>query len=202
MAAERAEGIKEGKFMKKKKIAVLVGSLRRESYCRKMAAALTRLAPDSLDLELVEIGALEMYNQDLDDGGTPPASWTEFRTRILGYDGLLFITPEYNRSISGVLKNALDVGSRPYGRSVWNGKPGAVVSVSPGKMGAFGANQHLRQVLVVLNVPTLQQPEAYIGGAAELFRENGALNDAGTEEFLKGFMTAFADWAERNAPIR
>ena len=159
------------------------------------SSALIELAPESLALEILEIDGLQMYNQDLDE--TPPASWQDFRGRLKGFDGLLFITPEYNRSVPGVLKNAIDVGSRPYGSSAWDGKPGAVVSVSPGAVGGFGANHHLRQSLVFLNVPTMPQPEAYIGGAAKLFDDQGNLTNASTREYMKKFMTAFAAWVEK-----
>src|SRR3954452_10321958 len=145
-------------------VSVLVGSLRRDSLNQKLAKALTELASPRLMLNTVEIGQLPLYNQD-DDGEMPPEAWTTFRQRVRRADAVLFVTPEYNRSVPGALKNALDVGSRPYGQSVWTGKPGAVVSVSPGALGAFGANHHLRQSLVFLNVPAMQQPEAYIGGA-------------------------------------
>ena len=143
---------------------MIVGSLRRESLNRKAANAIAALAPASLRFEIVEIGQLPFYNQDLD--AAPPAEWTAFRDRVRAADAVLFVTPEYNRSVPGVLKNAIDVGSRPYGKSVWSGKPAGVVSVSPGAIGGFGANHHLRQSLVYLDMPTLAQPEAYIGGAA------------------------------------
>lgn len=184
--------------MAQKKIAVLVGSLRKESFNRKMAKALMELSPDSLTLEIIEIGGLPLYNQDLDDNGKPPTEWSEFRERITKFDGVLFVTPEYNRSIPGVLKNAIDVGSRPYGRSVWAGKPGAVVSVSPGAIGGFGANHHLRQSLVFLNIPAMQQPEAYIGNAAHLFDEGGNLANDTTRDFAVTFMHAFATWVAVN----
>jgi len=176
-------------------IAVLVGSLRKGSFSRKMAKALIDLASDTLSLEVVEIGDLPHYNQDLETDAPPPA-WVAFRDAIRAVDGLLFVTPEYNRSVPGVLKNAIDVGSRPYGKSVWNGKPGAIVSVSPGAIGAFGANHHLRQSLVCLNVPTLQQPEAYVGGAATVFDEHDGIANENTKTFLTGFMRAFAAWVE------
>jgi chromate reductase, NAD(P)H dehydrogenase (quinone) len=182
--------------MKSKKIAVFVGSLRKESFNRKMAKALIALAPESLKLEIIELGGLPLYNQDIEEN--PPVDWTEFRARVAAFDGFLFVTPEYNRSIPGALKNALDVGSRPYGKSVWNGKPGAVMSVSPGAIGGFGANHHLRQSLVFLNVPAMQQPEAYIGNAAALFDDKGNLINDSTREFLKTFMRAFAAWVESN----
>jgi chromate reductase len=181
--------------MQSKKIAVLVGSLRKESFTRKTAKALIALAPETLTLEILEIGGLPMYNQDLEE--TPPDAWTEFRERLKGFDGLLFVTPEYNRSVPAVLKNAIDVGSRPYGKNIWDRKPGAVVSVSPGALGAFGANHHLRQSLVFLNVPTMAQPEAYVGGAAKLFDDRENLTNDSTREFLKKFMSAFADWVVR-----
>ena len=182
--------------MKQKKIAVFVGSLRKESFNRKMAKALTALAPESLKLEIIEIGGLPLYNADLEDN--PPAPWTEFRERLPKFDGVLFVTPEYNRSVPGVLKNAIDVGSRPYGKSIWNGKPGAVISVSPGAIGGFGANHHLRQSLVFLNVPTLQQPEAYIGNAASLFDESGQFSNDSTREFISNYMRTFTAWVEIN----
>lgn len=177
-------------------VAVIVGSLRRESLNRKMALAMRSMQPDSLALDIVEIGQLPLYNQDLDDAGTPPSEWAAFREKISGFDAVLFVTPEHNRSVPAPLKNAVDVGSRPYGRSVWNGKPGAIVSVSPGALGAFGANHHLRQSFVFLNVPCLQQPEAYIGGAAKLFDAQGQLINDSTRDLLKNFLAAFAAWIE------
>lgn len=142
-----------------KNIAVLVGSLRAQSFNRKVANALIDLAPPSLALGIVEIGQLPLYNQDYDEAS--PAAYTEFRQKIAAADGLLFVTPEHNRSMPAAMKNALDIGSRPYGKSVWAGKPGAVVSASPSLQGGFGANHHLRQSLVCLNVYAMQQPEAY-----------------------------------------
>ena len=182
--------------MKPNKIAVFSGSLRKESFSRKMARALIALAPEPLKLEIIEIGGLPLYNQDLDEN--PPAAWAEFRQRLAAFDGFLFVTPEYNRSIPGALKNAIDVGSRPYGKSIWNGKPAAVMSMSPGALGGFGANHHLRQSLVFLNVPTMQQPEAYIGNAATFFDDKGNLINDSTREFLKTFMKAFGSWVEIN----
>jgi len=182
-----------------KKIAVFVGSLRKESYNLKMAHALAGLAPPSLELEIVDIGRLPLYNQDYDDEGKPPEAWTAFRQRVKAFDGVLFVTPEHNRSVPAALKNAIDVASRPYGKSVWARKPGAVVSVSPGAMGAFGANHHLRQSLVFLDVPVMQQPEAYIGGAAQLFDGEGRITNEKTREFLAKFMETFATWVARNS---
>jgi chromate reductase len=182
--------------MKTYNIAVLVGSLRKESYNLKMAKALIGLAPASLALQLVNIGELPLYNEDLE--AALPNQWKLFREQIQGFDGVLFVTPEYNRSVPAVLKNAIDVGSRPYGKSVWNGKPGAVVSVSPGAIGGFGANHHLRQSLVFINVPAMPQPETYIGGAAKLFDESGSLTNESTKEFMKKFIEAFAHWVDIN----
>ncbi len=183
--------------MTAKKIAVLVGSLRKDSFTRKMAKALIGLAPPSLEFEIIDLSALTIYNQDED--AAPPAAWSAFRDKVKGFDGLLFMTPEYNRSVPAVLKNAIDIGSRPYGHSVWSGKPGAIVSVSPGALAAFGANHHLRQSLVFLDVPTMQQPEAYIGNAGTLFAEDGSLNNESTAAFLTKFGAAFAAWVHTNA---
>jgi chromate reductase, NAD(P)H dehydrogenase (quinone) len=183
--------------MASRDVAVFVGSLRAGSLTRKVANALVALAPTSVDLRLVEIGDLPLYNPDLEEN--LPEPWVAFRRQVSVADALLFVTPEYNRSVPGGLKNAIDVGSRPYGASVWTGKPGAIVSVSPGALGAFGANHHLRQSLVFLNVPTMQQPEAYVGKANDLFDAAGNLVADGTSTFLAGFMQAFAIWVERNA---
>jgi chromate reductase len=169
--------------MANKKVGVLVGSLRKESFNRKIAKELMAVAPADLALEEVAIGALPIFNQDFDDEGTTPAEWVTFRETLKRYDAFLFVTPEYNRSVPAVLKNALDVGSRPYGKNLWDGKPGAVVSVSIGGISGFGANHHLRQTLVFLNVPTMPQPEAYIGNAAALFDAHGALVNEGPGSF-------------------
>jgi chromate reductase, NAD(P)H dehydrogenase (quinone) len=177
-----------------KKIGVLVGSLRKESFNKKMAKVLISLAPQSLKLDIIEIGELPLYNQDLDDEGRPPSQWIAFREQVKSCDGVLFVTPEYNRSVPGVLKNAIDVGSRPYGKSAWGGKPGAVISVSPGAIGGFGANQHLRQSLVFIDVPALQQPEAYIGHAGDLFNANGDIKREDTRKLLQTFINSYADW--------
>jgi chromate reductase len=184
-----------------RKVAVVVGSLRKASYNRMMAHALAEVAPSSLQLEIVEIGALPLYNQD-SETGTPPAQWVSFRQKVKPADAVLFVTPEYNRSVPAPLKNAIDVGSRPYGQSVWDGKPGAVVSVSPGAIGGFGANHHLRQSFVFLKGPVMAQPEAYIGGAADLFDDKGKLRNDSTREFLKKFMASFATWIEKCAAPR
>lgn len=178
-------------------VAVLVGSLRKDSFNRKLALTLAQLAPAELKLDIVEIGQLPLYNQDDDEN--PPAAWTAFRDRIRRADAVLFVTPEYNRSVPAPLKNAIDVGSRPYGQSAWDGKPGAVISASPGAIGGFGANHHLRQSLVFLNVPVLQMPEAYIGGVDKLFDAQGNIGNESTRAFLGKFLTTFAAWVERNA---
>ncbi|MBC7684608.1 MAG: NAD(P)H-dependent oxidoreductase [Bdellovibrionales bacterium] len=182
--------------MATRKIAVLVGSLRKESFTRKVAKSLMLLAPPTLDMEIVDISRLALYNQD--DDASPPPTYVEFRERIKSYDGVLFCTPEYNRSVPAVLKNAIDVGSRPYGQSAWDGKPCGVVSVTPGALGGFGANHHLRQSLVFLNMPAMQQPEAYISNAAKLF-EGDNLVDASSRAFMQKFIDAFAAWVERHA---
>ena len=178
------------------RVALIVGSLREGSYSRAIGLEMKALAAPELELDLIEIGDLPLYNPDLDTE-TPPAAWSRFREELATTQAVLFVTPEYNRSIPGALKNALDVGSRPYGHSVWAGKPAAIVSVSPGALAAFGANHHLRQPLVFLNMPTMQQPEAYIGNVAGLLNEeDGTLKNEGTREFLKGFLDAFAGWIE------
>lgn len=182
--------------MPSQNVAVLVGSLRAASYNRAMAHVLASVAPESLKLSIVEIGALVPFNQDF-ESGTTPAEYLTFRQTVKAADAVLFVTPEYNRSIPGVLKNAIDVGSRPYGQSVFKGKPAAVMSVSLGATGGFGANHHLRQVLSYLDMPTLGQPEAYIGGAAGMFDEAGQLKSDATKTFVTDFMKTFSAWVEK-----
>lgn len=179
-------------------VAVLVGSLRKESFTRKVANAVAELAPSSLRFATAEIGNLPLYNQDLDLNEVP-ANWKAFRDAVRGVDAVLFVTPEYNRSVPGVLKNAIDVGSQPYGKSIWDRKPAGVISVSPGAISGFGANHHLRQSLVFLNMPPMQQPEAYISGADKLFDASGKLTNDSTREFLTKYGQAFSTWVERNA---
>lgn len=180
-----------------KKIGIIVGSLRKDSWNRKVALALIKLAPASLAMELIEINELPLYNQDPDDEGTPFKQWEEFRAKVNEVDGVLFVTPEYNRSIPAPLKNAIDVGSRPYGQSVWANKPGAVISVSPSAIGGFGANQHLRQTFVFLDIFCMQQPEAYIGNIQNLYNsETNEFSDK-TTDFLKNVINSFADWVGR-----
>jgi chromate reductase len=180
--------------MTQKKIALVVGSLRKDSWNRKIANELVRLAPEDLKMDFVEIGDLPHYNEDLETD-TPPQAWTTFRDAIKSSDGVIFFTPEYNRTIPGALKNAIDVGSRPYGSSAWHGKAGAVISASPGAIGAFGANHVLRQSMVFLGVPMLPH-EAYIGNVSKVFDENGAIS-ASTEKFLIDFVSQYSDWVTR-----
>ena len=178
-----------------KKIAVLVGSLRKESVNRKIAKELMRLSSDGLDLEIVEIGNLPLYNEDLD--ANPPQEWTDFRAKIKAADGILVVSPEYNRTIPGALKNAVDVGSRPYGESVWPGKPGGVVTSSPSGIGGAVANHHLRQAFVFVDVPIMQQPEAYLGGAWNFWKEDGVTVVENTEEVLQKFIDAYEKWVNK-----
>jgi chromate reductase len=177
------------------KVAILIGSLRKESFNRKVANVVQRLTPASLQFEEVPIGDLPFYNEDLDTS-SPPPQWATFRQRIKPVDAVLFFTPEYNRSVPAVLKNAIDVGSRPYGQSVFAGKPAGVISVSIGPISGFGANHHLRQSLVFLDMPALQQPEVYIGNASGLFDDAGKLNES-TQKFLKTYLDAFEKWVAK-----
>ncbi|MBI1191776.1 MAG: ACP phosphodiesterase [Bacteroidetes bacterium] len=178
--------------MAKKKISVLVGSLRKGSFNHKIAEEVLNIAPPGLALEILEIGQLAYYNEDLDQGD-PPQEWVQFRDKIKNSDGFLFFTPEYNRSVPAVLSNAIDVASRPYGKNNWAGKPGAVVSVSISALGAFGANHMLRQSMVFVDVPMMQQPEAYVGNVKKLFDESGNLVED-TKKFLQNFMDAYEKW--------
>ncbi|MFW9268968.1 NAD(P)H-dependent oxidoreductase [Pseudomonas sp. D2-30] len=179
-------------------VAVLVGSLRKASINRKIALALAELAPTNLKLNIVEIGELPLYNEDIDV--TPPQAYARFREQVGAADALLFVTPEYNRSVPAPLKNAIDVGSRPYGQSCLSGKPGAVISASPGAMGGFGANHHLRQSLVFLDVPCMQQPEAYLSGAGTAFDEAGNLSDS-VRPFLQKFIDSYSKWVEQHKKL-
>ncbi|AIM36719.1 ACP phosphodiesterase [Sphingobacterium sp. ML3W] len=182
--------------MKPFKVALIVGSLRKESFNKKISKAISQLKVAGMHFESIAIGDLPLYNEDLEKD--VPATWRYFRETLKPYDAVLFITPEYNRSVPGVLKNALDVGSRPYGESVWDNKPAAIISCTAGGLGAFGANHHLRQSLVFLNMPTLQQPEAYLSHAAKLFDASGELIDVSTRDFLQSFVEKFELWIERN----
>lgn len=178
-----------------KKIAVLVGSLRKDSYNLKVAKVFQKIAPPSLSLQIIQIGDLPLYNEDIDND-TPPASYTRFRKEIADCQGVIFVTPEYNRGVPAVIKNAIDVGSRPYGKSVWSKKAAAIVSVSQGAIGGFGANHQLRQSLVFLDMPTLQQPEAYIGNVASAFDESGNITEK-SKEFLILIINSYASWVEK-----
>ena len=180
-----------------RQIAVVVGSLRKESINRKMAHALIERAPASLECTIVEIRGLPLYNQD--DDATPDAATVAFRDAIRAADAVLFVTPEYNRGMPGVLKNAIDIGSRPSSQSVWNSMPCALVSASPGAAGATGSSLQLRQTLMAVNMPAMPQPEAYFGRADKLFDADGRLNNADTGKFLEKIMQSFATWIERNA---
>lgn len=175
-----------------KHVAIIVGSLRRDSLSRKVAQHLIETAPKGLSLKIVEIGDLAHYNEDLDS--TPPQAWSDFRQTLKASDALLFITPEFNRSVPGALKNAIDVGSRPYGASAWAGKPAAIVTISQGALGGFGANHHLRQSLVFLDVPTLQQPEAYLSAIQNAFDAHGKLTNENVRGYLANFMAHFKRW--------
>lgn len=179
------------------RVAVLVGSLRKNGYSIKIARLLKELAAPQLDLQYVEIGQLPIYNQDLEM--TPLPEWTAFHEVMKPMEAVLFVTPEHNRSVPAALKNAIDVGSRPYVESIWKGKPACVVSTAPYPLAGFGANHHLRQSLVWLDMPTMQQPEAYVGGLATRFDEQGNLTDETTREFLKKVIDAFATWIPRFA---
>jgi chromate reductase len=177
------------------KIAILVGSLRKDSINRKVARSICALRGDNLDCSMVEIGDLPLYNQDLD--ANPPAQWVRFRDQVGAADGVLFCSPEYNRGIPGVLKNAIDVGSRPYGQSVFDKKPAAIVTASPGGIGGFGSNHQIRQACVFLNMPVMQQPEAYLGHVTDdSFDESGRLKDGSLKQLVTALAHAFHDWVE------
>lgn len=178
------------------RVLALVGSLRRASYTRRLVQALGSVTPTGLSIDTVPIGDLPHYNED-EETSTPPATWQTFRDRVRQADAILFATPEDNRSVPGVLKNAIDVGSRPAGASVWTGKPAAVLSVSPGALGAFGANHHLRQSLVFLDMPVLQQPEAYIGAVNQLIGADGEITRPQAQLFLRQFLERFEQWIRR-----
>ncbi|TCU41548.1 NADPH-dependent FMN reductase [Rhizobium azibense] len=182
--------------MSKKDIAVLVGSLRQASINLKLARAMQKVAPDGLNLEIVPIGDLPLYNQDLETE-TPPAEWTSFRERIKACDGAIFVTPEYNRSVPAALKNAIEVGSRPFGKSVWDHKPGAVTGASPGLIGGAAAALQLRVILTNINVPTMPQPEVYLGTADKLVGDHGIFLNEGTQKFIESFLAAFESWVAR-----
>lgn len=179
------------------KVGILVGSLRKESFSKKIAENVAELFPEGYETEFVNIGDIPLYNQDFDDENNVPKEIATFRYKMKQIDAVLFVTPEYNRSIPAVLKNAVDAGSRPKSESVWNGKPAAIISQSPGNLSGFGANHHLRQSLVSLNMPVLQQPEAYLANSAALLDENGIISNEGTIQFLQLFVDAFVALMEK-----
>ncbi|MES2858228.1 MAG: NAD(P)H-dependent oxidoreductase [Pseudomonadota bacterium] len=178
------------------KIAVLVGSLRKDSFNRKLADGLARLAPEGTEFTQLEIGDLPLYNQD--DDASPHATVTRLKKAISEASGLLFVTPEYNRSIPGVLKNAIDHASRPYGKSAWAGKPAGVIGVSVGAIGTAMAQQHLRNILAYLDMPTLGQPEAFIHAKDGLFDADGNIG-AASKDFLKGWLDAYLAWVKKHS---
>lgn len=180
------------------KVGILVGSLRKDAVSKKIARYVAELFPEGFETEFVEIGQLAIYNQDFDDENNAPREYTTFREQMKAIDAVLFVTPEYNRSYPASIKNALDVGSRPYGESVWDGKPAAIISQSPSNLSGFGANHHLRQPLVFLNMPVLQQPEVYLANSFELFDENGKLTKQDTGDFLQNFVQAFGEWIKKH----
>lgn len=182
------------------KIGIFVGSLRTGSHALGLAKGLVRLPSAKASYEIVQIGDLPFYNADLETS-TPPQAWVTFRNSVASLDGLLFVTPEYNRSVPAVLKNAIDVGSRPMGKSVWANKAGAVVSISMGALGGFGANHHLRQSMVFLDVPMLQQPEAYIGNAGELLAADGSLKDGNQRDYLARFIERFESFVRSASKV-
>ncbi len=178
-----------------KDIVVIVGSTRANSFSGMVANALAEVAPEGLNLEQVPIAHLPLYNQDLDEN--PPAEWVTFKERVQKADGVIFVTPEHNRSMPAALKNALDVASRPYGHNAWNGKPGLVVSQSPGAIGGFGANHHVRQCLAYLNDLVDQQSEIYLSQSHKNFDDSGALTNDSTRGFLTSAMATYAGWVEK-----
>ncbi|WP_180127601.1 NADPH-dependent FMN reductase [Rhodoferax sp. BLA1] len=176
-------------------IAVMVGSLRQDSFNKKLATALARLAPVDFTFKQVQIGELPLYNQDDDAHQAAPV--LQLKSDIQAAHGLLFVTPEYNRSIPGVLKNALDHGSRPYGANAWAGKPAGVIGVSVGAIGTAMAQQHLRNILAYLNVPTLGQPEAFIQAKDGLFDSDGGIGES-SKKFLQGWMDQYVAWVRQH----
>ena len=179
------------------RIALLVGSLRRDSFNRKLAQALQKMAPQDFSLELAEIGDLPLYNQD--DDANQAASVQRLKQQVAGSQGVIFVTPEYNRSMPGVLKNAIDHASRPYGQSAWAGKPAGVIGTSGGQMGTGLAQQHLRNTLVFLDMPTMNQPEAFIQFKPDLFDDKGHIGVDATKQFLQKWMDSYVKWVKRFA---
>jgi len=182
--------------MNQYQIAIIVGSLRKDSFNRKLASAIIKLAPSEFSFKQVQIGDLPLYDQD--DDANPAESVKRLKAEITAAQGLLFVTPEYNRSIPGVLKNAIDHASRPYGQSAWAGKPAGVIGVSIGAIGTAMAQQHLRNVLAYLDVPTLGQPEAFIQAKDGLFDEAGNIG-ADSKQFLQNWMDRYVAWVKKHA---
>jgi chromate reductase len=179
------------------KIAILVGSLRKESYNRKIAQSICAIRGDGLDCTFVEIGDLPLYNQDYDSAPQQPEQYVRFRDQVRGADGVLFVSPEYNRGTPGVLKNAIDVGSRPYGQNVFDKKPAAIITASIGSIGGFGANHQIRQSCVFLNMPVMTQPEAYLSNVGDAnFNPDGTLKDGGLKDVVEKVAHAFHDWVD------
>jgi len=183
--------------MAKRRVAVLVGSLRKEAFSRRLANSLISMQPDSLDMRIVEIGNLPLYNQDLETDSPPPA-WTEYRKQLADSEAVLFVTPEYNRGMPAALKNAIDVGTRPYGKGAINGKPCAVASNSPGALGGFGANHQVRHATVFPDMPMMQMPELYVGHVDKVVDASGKPTSDGTRELFGKFLDAFSAWIEKN----
>lgn len=177
-------------------IGFIVGSLRKGAYTRLLSQAVCELAPPSLKLSEIGIGELPFYNQDLETA-TPPAQWVSFRNQVKSCDAILFITPEYNRGMPGAVKNAIDVGSRPRKESVWRDKPSAIVSLTPGRLGAMAANQQLRLTLSVIGVPVMPSPEVYLAGAGDLFEGGGKLVNPDTRKLLTSMLNDFDTWIGR-----
>ena len=178
-------------------VAVVVGSLRKEAFSLRTANALAQLAPPSLKFDIVTLRGLSFFNQDFE--ANPPADWVAFRDRIKAASAVLFVTPEYNRSIPGVLKNAIDVGSRPYGKSVFNGKPVGIIGTSPGAHGGVSAVKHLQQILPGISGPIMQQPETYLAMLGDAFDDKGELVKESLRDFLKQYLSAFESWVGRIA---
>src|ERR1700757_2238411 len=176
-------------------VVVIVGSLRKESFSLKIANALTKLAPDALKLNVVTLHDISFFNQDLE--AAPPADWLAFREMIQKSNGVLFITPEYNRSIPGVLKNAIDVASRPYGKSCFLGKPAGIISNSPGPLGGVSAAKHLQNILPGISGPIMGQPETYLNGIGDAFNEKGELIKEPVQKLLQQYLEAFAAFVEK-----
>jgi chromate reductase, NAD(P)H dehydrogenase (quinone) len=195
--ANPASASKKGNFMATPhNVVVIVGSLRKESFSRKIANALAKLAPDTLKLNVVTLQDISFFNQDLE--AAPPADWLKFREMLQASNGVLFVTPEYNRSIPGVLKNAIDVGSRPYGKSSFNGKPTGIISNSPGPLGGVSAAKHLQNILPGISGPIMQQPEIYLNGVGDAFDDRGELIKEALQKVLQQYIDAFAAFVEKH----